>query len=127
MATWQWSGDIIIGTNRQRLIAGSGSPETVVTAPIGSLYLRLDGGISTALYVKEAGVGAVGWVGIGAGGGGGGGGSDDDSNLEATANWRFVRATLGATSGALAGPISINFGISYADNAYTVNLSTECA
>jgi polygalacturonase len=42
--------------------AGYGSPETVVTAAIGSQYRRLDGGAGTCLYVKESGALAVGWV-----------------------------------------------------------------
>lgn len=42
---------------------GSGSPETVVTAPVGSLYSRTDGGANTTLYVKESGSGTTaGWV-----------------------------------------------------------------
>lgn len=42
--------------------SGSGSPESVVTAPIGSLYLRTDGGASTTLYIKESGTGNTGWI-----------------------------------------------------------------
>jgi len=45
-----------------RITAGSGSPEGVTTAPIGSLYMRSDGGASTSLYVKESGTGNTGWV-----------------------------------------------------------------
>lgn len=41
---------------------GSGSPEGVVTAPVGSLYLRTDGGASTTLYIKESGSGNTGWI-----------------------------------------------------------------
>lgn len=41
---------------------GSGSPEGVVTAPVGSLYSRNDGGANTTLYVKESGTGNTGWV-----------------------------------------------------------------
>jgi hypothetical protein len=40
----------------------TGSPEGVVTAPIGSLYSRLDGGVSTTLYVKTSGTGNTGWT-----------------------------------------------------------------
>jgi hypothetical protein len=43
--------------------SGAGSPEGVVTAPIGSLYSRSDGGLLTSLYVKESGSGNTGWVG----------------------------------------------------------------
>jgi hypothetical protein len=42
---------------------GTGSPEGVVTANMGSLYLNLSGGASTTLYVKQTGAGNTGWVG----------------------------------------------------------------
>lgn len=41
---------------------GAGTPEGAVTAPIGSLYTRTDGGANTTLYVKESGTGNTGWV-----------------------------------------------------------------
>ena len=41
---------------------GSGSPEGVVTATVGSLFTRTDGGSSTTLYIKESGTGNTGWV-----------------------------------------------------------------
>lgn len=43
--------------------SGTGSPEGVVTAPIGSFYSRTDGGAGTSWYVKESGTGNTGWVG----------------------------------------------------------------
>lgn len=36
------------------IFIGNGSPENNVVADIGSLYLNLDGGTSTTLYVKES-------------------------------------------------------------------------
>lgn len=43
---------------------GSGSPEGVVTANPGSLYLNLSGGANTSLFVKESGTATnTGWVG----------------------------------------------------------------
>lgn len=42
--------------------AGTGSPEGVVSAVVGSLYLRRNGGASTTLYVKQSGTGNTGWV-----------------------------------------------------------------
>jgi hypothetical protein len=42
--------------------AGSGSPEGVITAGVGSTYRRTDGGASTSFYVKESGSGNTGWV-----------------------------------------------------------------
>ncbi len=41
---------------------GDGTPEGVVTAPVGSLFRRTDGGAGTSLYVKESGTGNTGWV-----------------------------------------------------------------
>ena len=41
---------------------GSGSPEGVVTAPVGATYNRTDGGAGTSFYVKESGSGNTGWV-----------------------------------------------------------------
>lgn len=41
---------------------GTGSPEAAVTAPVGSIYRRTDGGANTTLYVKESGTGNTGWV-----------------------------------------------------------------
>ena len=43
--------------------SGSGTPQGVVTAPIGSIYLRIDGGSGTSLYVKQTGTGNTGWAG----------------------------------------------------------------
>ncbi|MCW1985328.1 UNVERIFIED_ORG: hypothetical protein M2348_001060 [Sphingomonas sp. R1F5B] len=43
-------------------LAGGGSPEGVVSAPVGTLYLRSDGGAGTTLYVKETGTGNTGWA-----------------------------------------------------------------
>ena len=42
---------------------GSGSPEGVLTASVGAMYLRSDGGASTTLCIKESGTGNTGWVG----------------------------------------------------------------
>jgi hypothetical protein len=43
-------------------ISATGSPEGAITAVIGSLYSRTDGGAGTSLYVKESGTGNTGWV-----------------------------------------------------------------
>lgn len=45
-------------------ITGAGSPEAAVTAPIGSEYLRNNGGADTTLYIKESGTGNTGWKAI---------------------------------------------------------------
>lgn len=44
------------------LFSGTGTPEGVVTAGVGSLFLRTDGGALTTLYIKESGAGNTGWV-----------------------------------------------------------------
>lgn len=44
------------------ITSGAGSPEAAVTAPVGSLFIRTDGGANTTLYVKESGSGNTGWV-----------------------------------------------------------------
>lgn len=43
--------------------SGTGTPESVVTAAVGSMYFRRDGGAATSLYVKESGAGNTGWIG----------------------------------------------------------------
>lgn len=55
---------IIFGSASSGVVirSSTGSPESAVTAPIGSLFLRSDGGAGTALYVKESGSGNTGWV-----------------------------------------------------------------
>jgi hypothetical protein len=44
-------------------LTGTGSPENVVPAPLGTLYVNEAGGTSTTLYVKEGGgTGNTGWI-----------------------------------------------------------------
>jgi hypothetical protein len=50
-----------VEVNGAALKSGTGSPEGTVVAPVGSLYLRSDGGAGTTLYVKESGTGNTGW------------------------------------------------------------------
>lgn len=44
------------------VMVGAGDPEGAVTAAVGSVFLRTDGGASTTLYVKESGTGNTGWA-----------------------------------------------------------------
>lgn len=44
------------------LLSGVGSPEGVKSAPVGSIFMRSDGGAGTSMYVKESGAGNTGWV-----------------------------------------------------------------
>jgi hypothetical protein len=41
---------------------GTGSPNGVVAASVGALWIRTDGGANSTLYVKESGTGTTGWV-----------------------------------------------------------------
>lgn len=54
-------GFVFLGATQQ-LLWGTGSPESAITAPVGSVFVRSDGGASTTLYVKESGSGNTGWV-----------------------------------------------------------------
>jgi hypothetical protein len=61
-----WTNDYALTDNYikvggARMSFGAGSPESVVAAPIGSVYLQTDGSAGTTLWVKEAGTGTVGW------------------------------------------------------------------
>ncbi len=66
-STLRGDTSIIVGTT-PTLTSGTASPEGVKTQPVGSQYLRTDGGAGTTLYVKESGVGNTGWVAVSAGG-----------------------------------------------------------
>ncbi len=44
------------------VLRGLGTPEGAVTAPVGTLFLRTDGGATTTLYVKTSGTGNTGWT-----------------------------------------------------------------
>jgi hypothetical protein len=51
---------VIGGSSGPKILSGAGTPESVVTAPVGSLFLRTDGGTSTTLYVKTSGASSAG-------------------------------------------------------------------
>lgn len=55
-------GSLRQGASGPIILAGSGSPEGAVTAVVGSMYMRTDGGANTTLYVKESGSGNTGWA-----------------------------------------------------------------
>lgn len=50
------------GAGAVKWSSGAGSPEGVYSGPVGSMWLRTDGGAGTVLYVKETGTGNTGWV-----------------------------------------------------------------
>lgn len=53
---------LLVGPSSVQFTSGAGTPEGVVTAPVGSLYTRTNGGANTTLYIKESGTGNTGWV-----------------------------------------------------------------
>ncbi|WP_342472177.1 phage tail protein [Metasolibacillus sp. FSL H7-0170] len=54
--------DEYLQISNNKICVGTGSPEGVISAAIGSLYLNKNGGVGTTLYVKQSGTGNVGWV-----------------------------------------------------------------
>lgn len=54
--------NIASDTEDIRIFRVFGTPESQITAGVGSIALRQDGGASTTLYVKESGTGDTGWV-----------------------------------------------------------------
>ena len=45
-----------------RVLLGANTPEGAITAPVGTLFLRTNGGANTTLYIKESGTGNTGWI-----------------------------------------------------------------
>lgn len=54
--------NILPGAGTAIWTSGTGTPQGVVTAPVGSMFTRTDGGANTTLYIKESGAGNTGWV-----------------------------------------------------------------
>jgi hypothetical protein len=54
--------DLKVNNTTSTINSGSGTPEGTLSAAVGSLYMRTDGGAGTSLYVKESGSGNTGWV-----------------------------------------------------------------
>jgi hypothetical protein len=65
-AAFRWSNvyatNLRPGAGTATWTSGAGTPEGAVTAAIGSLFTRTDGGAATTLYVKESGAGNTGWI-----------------------------------------------------------------
>ena len=65
-AAYRWANGFFrqlrVGAGGVIWTSGSGNPEGVVTAPVGSLFTRTDGSTSTTLYVKTSGSGNTGWT-----------------------------------------------------------------
>lgn len=68
----KYQGTTVAGAYNYRFYGGTGSPEGVITAPIGSIYSRTgDGTPGATLYIKESGVSNTGWTALGVGDGNG--------------------------------------------------------
>ena len=58
----EWFSDVLRGSPANCTVTwGTGSPESVVTAPVGSLFLRTNGSAGAVLYAKNSGTGSTGW------------------------------------------------------------------
>lgn len=60
------TGDVItneveLGEGNPSMTGGTGDPLGVVTAPVGSIFVRSDGVVGNFLTLKESGTGAFGW------------------------------------------------------------------
>jgi hypothetical protein len=51
-----------VGPGSVSVFGGNGTPEGIVPAPVGSMFMRFDGIPGNTLYVKESGTGNTGWV-----------------------------------------------------------------
>ena len=101
-----WTGSTVFD------FSGSGSPEGVVTAAVGSVYRRTNGGVATTLYVKESGSGNTGWSAVG----GGGGSGITTLNGLTPATQSFATGTSGT-----------DFNISSATSTHTFNIPDASA
>jgi hypothetical protein len=58
-----YAGSIAMGSSAApKILTGVGTPLGAVSAPVGSIFLRSDGGAGTSFYVKESGTGNTGWA-----------------------------------------------------------------
>jgi len=66
LSSLRWNDAYIVsirpGAGTAKWTSGTGTPEGAVTATVGSLFTRTDGGASTTLYIKESGAGNTGWI-----------------------------------------------------------------
>lgn len=74
---------------RPRVLFGTGTPEGSVTAPVGSVFQRADGGSGTTFYIKESGTGNTGWTAFNPGG------STDSAAIHKTTANEFASASGG--------------------------------
>jgi hypothetical protein len=135
MTTWRWTGNVSFGSGGG-IVSGSGSPSGVVSAPVGTLYLRTDGGSGSTLYIKESGSGNTGWTANNGGGGSGTpGGSDTQVQFnsagsfggDADITWNYTTHVLqiGPTQGAV-NPATVP-QVQIAGSSAGINIHTSVA
>ncbi len=56
------SGGLVLGASGPRVMSGTGSPEGVVTAPVGSTWIDTAATTGAIKWVKASGTGNTGWV-----------------------------------------------------------------
>jgi hypothetical protein len=59
--TLQVIGGISTNGGSATIKQGNGSPEGAITAVVGSIWMQINGGAGSTLYVKESGTGNTGW------------------------------------------------------------------
>jgi hypothetical protein len=62
LQTNNYAGLLDAATITPTWYSGVGTPESVITANIGSIYVNTTGGAGVTLYVKESGTGNTGWI-----------------------------------------------------------------
>lgn len=64
LCRWNKTGTAITTTPANVIIqtSGLGSPQSNITAPVGSVYYMSDGGANTTMWVKESYTNSLGWV-----------------------------------------------------------------
>lgn len=110
-------------------LAGTGSPEGVVAAPVGTEYRQTDGAAGSALWIKESGTGKTGWAAVGAvqvksatitlsADGTGATGAIVGTGAGSLGHADGVQL-VAAVSGKVIVPISLKVAVTYATAAYT--------
>jgi hypothetical protein len=110
-------------------LVGAGTPESAVPAPIGSEYLRNNGGAGTTLYVKESGTGNTGWVVPGSGFTGSGATNrvsywSSATNLTSSASLLFDGTTLIGSKGVFTSDFTLGSSSLASDAALAYNAGT---
>ena len=94
---------------------GTGSPNGVVTASVGSIYLDTAGGAGTTLYIKETGTGNTGWVAYNSAGGGGG---YIDTDTLASVTARGASTTVSMSTGDVVPSAADTYDLGKTGNRY---------